>query len=175
MKIKSGHVNKWKQKLQWKSYLNETVSMVCMCACVCEHSCVCGWVSQCVCMCVCVWASLGWKVNSVQDQHSLLQMYHAHIALSYHCYCLQLYTPAPASLSASHTLSLHIPPTRLSTVDFFGPSTWNAPTPLFPPVLSGLADQTSRHLFFQNNTSAMFCAPPQVPVCYMFKVSINCV
>ena len=51
-------------------------------------------------------------------------------APSYLCDCLQLYTPSRTLRSASDTLSLQIPCTRLSTVgsrafSVFGPSTWN--------------------------------------------------
>ena len=57
-------------------------------------------------------------------------------APSYLCDCLQLYTPPRTLRSASDTLSLQIPRTRLSTVgsrafSVFGPSTWNdLPLPL---------------------------------------------
>ena len=57
-------------------------------------------------------------------------------APSYLCDCLQLYTPSRTLRSASDTLSLQIPRTRLSTVgsrafSVFGPSTWNdLPLPL---------------------------------------------
>ena len=57
-------------------------------------------------------------------------------AASYLCDCLQLYTRFPTLRSASDTLSLQIPRTRLSTVGFrafsvFGQSTWNdLPLPL---------------------------------------------
>ena len=48
----------------------------------------------------------------------------------YLCDCLQLYTPSRTLRSASDTLSLQIPRTRLSTVGsrafyVFGPSAWN--------------------------------------------------
>ena len=51
-------------------------------------------------------------------------------APSYLCDCLQLYTPSRTLRSASDTLGLQIPRTRLSTVgshafSVFGPSTWN--------------------------------------------------
>ena len=51
-------------------------------------------------------------------------------APSYLCDCLQLYTPSRTLRSASDTLNLQIPCTRLSTVgsrafSVFGPSTWN--------------------------------------------------
>ena len=52
------------------------------------------------------------------------------------CDCLQLYTPSRTLRSASDTLSLQIPRTRLSTAgsrafSVFGPSTWNdLPLPL---------------------------------------------
>ena len=57
-------------------------------------------------------------------------------ALSYLCDCLQLYTPSHTLHSASHTLNLQIPRTRLSTVGshtfaVFSPATWNdLPFPL---------------------------------------------
>ena len=52
------------------------------------------------------------------------------IALSYFCDCLQLYLHSCTLRSASDTLSLQIPRTRLSTVgscafSVFGPSAWN--------------------------------------------------
>ena len=56
-------------------------------------------------------------------------------APSYLCDCVQLYTPSASTVrSASNTLSLQIPHTRLSTVgafSVFGPSTWSKlPLPL---------------------------------------------
>ena len=58
-------------------------------------------------------------------------------ALSYLCDCLQLYTPSCALHSASDTLSLQIPHTRLSPIgsrafSVFSPSVWNdLPLPLW--------------------------------------------
>ena len=57
-------------------------------------------------------------------------------APSYLCDCLPLYMPSRTLRSASDTLSLQIPRTRLSTLgsrafSVFGPSTWNdLPLPL---------------------------------------------
>ena len=53
-----------------------------------------------------------------------------HVKESYICDCLQLYTSSRTLRSASDTLGLQIPHTRLSTVGFrafsvFGPSAWN--------------------------------------------------
>ena len=67
-------------------------------------------------------------------------------APSYLCDCLQLYTPSRPLRSASDTLSLQIPRTRLSTVgsrafSVFGPSTGNdLPLPLRQKTLSGLIE-----------------------------------
>ena len=84
--------------------------------------------------------------------------------------------PVLSALLLILSLSLRIPHNRLSTVDsqsfsVFGPSTWNDlpflsdRTPVWTP-----SNQTSRHVFFQNNTLASFSShwcylfPPQVPV-----------
>ena len=115
--------------------------------------------------------------NYVQGKHCTLCYKCITVtAPSYLCDCIQVYTPS-RTLRSSHTLSLslRISHARLSTVDsqscsVFGPSTWND-----LPFLSDRtppSNQTSRHVFFQNNRLARFSSHcsylflPQVPVCY---------
>ena len=74
--------------------------------------------------------------SSIQDKHPLCYKCITRTAPSYLCDCLPFYTPSRTLRSASDTLSLQIPRTRLSTVgsrafSVFGPSTWNdLPLPL---------------------------------------------
>ena len=94
---------------------------------------------------------------------------------TYLCDCSQLYTPSCALRSASDTISLQIPRTRLSIVgsrafSFFGPSTWNdLPLPLRQkPSLN----ETSRHFISQNYRPTMFSV-----LCCCFhpsQISVRC-
>ena len=77
----------------------------------------------------------------------------------YLCDCSQLYTPSCTLRSASDTISLQIPRSRLSIVgsrafSFFGPSTWNDLS--LPLRQKPSLNQTSRHFISQNYRPAMF-------------------
>ena len=86
-------------------------------------------------------------------------------ALFYLCDCLQLYTPSRTLRSASDTLSLQIPRTRLSTVgsrafSVFGPSTWNdLALPLRQKPSLDSFRCNSKHFFSPNYRPAMFSLP----------------
>ena len=90
-------------------------------------------------------------------------------ASSYLCYCLQLYAPSRRTLrSASDTLSLQIPRTRLSTVgsrafSVFGLSTWNdLPLPLL--------QKPSLDSFKSNLKTFLFPQIVDLP-CFLFRAS----
>ena len=87
-------------------------------------------------------------------------------APSYLCDCLQFYTPSRTLRSASDTLSLMIPRTRLSTVgshafSVFGPSIWNyLPLPLRQkPSLDSFKSNLKTFFFPQNCRPVMFFVP----------------
>ena len=106
-------------------------------------------------------------------------------APSYLSDCLQLYTPSRTVRSASETLNLQIPRTRLSTTgarafSVFGPSTWSdLPLPLRQKPFLDSFKSNLKHFCLQNDRPTMFstprcCLPPhQVPVCYLFKLAVN--
>ena len=86
-------------------------------------------------------------------------------APSYLCDCLQLYTPSRTLRSASDTLSLQIPRTRLSTVgssafSVFGPSTWNdLALPLRQKPSLDSFKCNSKHFFSPNYGPVVFSVP----------------
>ena len=89
-------------------------------------------------------------------------------APSYLCDCLQLYTPSLTLRSASDTLSLQIPRTRLSTVgsrafSVLGPSTWNMTFPF-------LSDRNP--LWTHSNVNISFPQIVDLP-CFLFHESLS--
>ena len=94
--------------------------------------------------------------NSVQDKHSLLQMYYTH------CFVLplQLYTPSCTHCSDPDTLSPQIPHTRLPTVDahaFSMPLYAEWPSPSSPTeTLSGLLQIKPQNVSFPKTTDLSF-------------------
>ena len=110
--------------------------------------------------------------RSIQRQHlHQEQLNVSHALLHSSLWPSSIYTPSSTLRSASDTVSLQIPRTRLCTASsntffIFGPSTWNhLPLPLWTH-----SNPTLRHFFFQNNRPAML----SILCCYLPPLSNPC-
>ena len=145
---------------------------------------VLGRLSNLILYCSVLSSSLYWLLIQQRLQYKINTLSYNCItgtAPSYLCDCLQLYTPSCTLRSASDTLSLQIPRTRLSTVgsrafSLCGPSTWNdLPLPLRQkPSLDSL--KCNLNTFFSPKLSTCHVSvpccclhPSQICVCCRFS------